>query len=62
MTSKDECRTLYSEYTPQDGKIELARWPEGYVLWHHGEIVWKSWMVPVTWVAEIQGEGGRGGR
>jgi hypothetical protein len=40
---KPECEDLYEETTPQDGVIRLARWPEGYVLWHHGEIVWKEW-------------------
>jgi hypothetical protein len=31
------------EVTPEDGLIKLERWPEGYVLWYHGEIAWKSW-------------------
>lgn len=40
---KPELEDLYSEETPDGGIIRLARWPEGYVLWHHGEIVWKEW-------------------
>lgn len=39
----DACETRFSERTPEDGAITLAKWPEGYVLWHHGEIVWRSW-------------------
>lgn len=35
---------LFSETTPDDGIIRLAKWPEGYVLWHHGEIAWRSWV------------------
>lgn len=33
---------LFSETTPQNGYISLERWPEGYVLFHHGRIVWTS--------------------
>jgi len=40
----DEAVSLYSETTPGDGVIRLARWPEGYVLWFHGKIVWRSWV------------------
>lgn len=40
----DEVASLYSETTPDDGIIRLARWPEGYVLWFHGKIVWRSWI------------------
>jgi hypothetical protein len=29
---------------PEGGVIRLAKWPEGYVLWYHGEIVWRSWL------------------
>lgn len=39
----DACETRFSEKTPEGGAITVAKWPEGYVLWHHGEIVWKSW-------------------
>lgn len=31
------------DQTPEGGVIRLSRWPEGYVLWYHGAIVWKSW-------------------
>lgn len=41
MTS--ETRSLVSAETPEGGFIRLAQWPEGFVLWYHGEIVWKSW-------------------
>ena len=34
---------LFSYRTPEDGIIKLELWPEGFVLWYHGEIVWKSW-------------------
>jgi hypothetical protein len=40
----DDTETLHSEATPEGGVIRLAKWPEGYVLWHHGEIAWRSWM------------------
>ena len=36
--------TQYKETTPDGGLIRLAKWPEGYVLWYHGEIVWRSWL------------------
>lgn len=39
----DECQTLFSVTTPEDGVLRLAKWPEGWVLWYHGKIVWKSW-------------------
>lgn len=39
----DEPVILHSEPTPEGGVIRLAKWPEGYVLWFHGEIVWRSW-------------------
>jgi hypothetical protein len=39
----EEVKSLYDEPTPEGGVIRLAKWPEGYVLWHHGEIVWRSW-------------------
>lgn len=29
--------------TTQRGLIRLEEWPEGFVLWFHGEIVWMSW-------------------
>ncbi|WP_206120424.1 hypothetical protein [Rhizobium laguerreae] len=34
---------LHSEGTPEGGVIRLSKWPEGYVLWYHGQIVWRSW-------------------
>lgn len=39
----DGISCLYSEETPQGGVIRIAKWPEGYVLWYHGQIVWRSW-------------------
>jgi len=42
-TADTETTDLYSARTPEDGVIRLAKWPEGYVLWHHGKIVWRSW-------------------
>ena len=39
----DGISCLYSEETPQGGAILIAKWPEGYVLWYHGHIVWRSW-------------------
>lgn len=34
--------------TEEGGIVVLARWPEGYVLRYHGEIVWRSWDQPET--------------
>ena len=37
-------RSLVSETTDRGGVIRLEYWPhDGYVLWYHGRIVWKSW-------------------
>lgn len=33
---------LEAETTHEDGIIRLQKWPEGHVLWYHGEIVWRS--------------------
>lgn len=41
--SNEVVGSLFEEDTPDNGVIRLARWPEGYVLWYHGEIVWRSW-------------------
>lgn len=41
--SVSETNDLYQEQTSEAGIIRLAKWPEGYVLWYHGEIVWRSW-------------------
>ena len=35
--------TLARAATPEGGMIKLELWPEGYVLWYHGQIAWKSW-------------------
>jgi len=43
-----ETTVLYSARTPEDGVIRLVKWPEGYVLWHHGKIVWRSWEAPTA--------------
>jgi hypothetical protein len=34
--------SLFEEKTPDDGIIRLEKYPEGYQLWYHGKIVWKS--------------------
>lgn len=39
----DDLQILHRETTPEGGVIRLSKWPEGYVLWYHGEIVWRSW-------------------
>jgi len=40
-------RSLASETTDAGGVIRLEYWPgDGYVLWYHGMIVWKSWEQP----------------
>ena len=44
--------TLFKEATPSGGVIRLAKWPEGYVLWFHGEIVWRTWFVAAPLFAE----------
>ena len=44
--SDTEIRRLVQEQTPEDGTIRLEAWPEGYVLWHHGQIAWRSWRKP----------------
>lgn len=42
--STDSSDCLFKQATPDGGIIRLAKWPEGYVLWHHGSIVWRSWV------------------
>lgn len=40
-------RKLVSETTEMGGVVRLEHWPgDGYVLWYHGQIVWKSWEQP----------------
>lgn len=29
--------------TAEGGKIVLCEYPEGYILRHHGEVVWREW-------------------
>ena len=41
--SQDVIRALIQETTPDEGLIRLEYWPEGYILWYHGEAVWRSW-------------------
>lgn len=41
--AKFPCPVVGEETTPERGVIRLEKWEEGYVLWFHGEIVWKSW-------------------
>lgn len=35
---------LFEQTTPEGGVIRLELWPEGFVLWFHGEIAWTSWV------------------
>lgn len=39
----DETETLWSMTKDDGGVIRVARWPEGYVVWFDGEIVFRSW-------------------
>lgn len=34
-------KELFSEETPEGGKIRLVKYQNHYELWHHGEKVWK---------------------
>lgn len=43
-SGSEECSDLYRFDDPFNGSVtRLASWPEGLVLWHGGEIVWRSW-------------------
>jgi len=43
-SGSEECSDLYRLDDPFNGSVtRLASWPEGLVLWHDGEIVWRSW-------------------
>ena len=35
--------TRYEGDTLEGGKIVLSHYPEGYILRHHGEVVWREW-------------------
>jgi hypothetical protein len=35
--------TRYEGDTAEGGKIVLSNYPEGYILRHHGEVVWREW-------------------
>jgi hypothetical protein len=35
--------TWYEGDTLEGGKIVLSHYPEGYILRHHGEVVWREW-------------------
>lgn len=39
----NEVQTLHKSIKPDGGTIKLELWPEGYVLWFDGEIVWRQW-------------------
>lgn len=35
--------TRYEGDTAEGGKTVLSNYPEGYILRHHGEVVWREW-------------------
>jgi len=43
LDPKADMFTICEWDTREGGKLVLVEWPEGYVLRHHGEIVWRSW-------------------
>lgn len=44
--------SLHKEETPEGGVIRLEKWPEGYVLWYHGKIVFRSWAETAEFAAQ----------
>lgn len=50
--SDDDLPTLHSETTLEGGVIRLSKWPEGYVLWYHGKIVFRSWTDTAEYAAQ----------
>jgi len=34
---------MFEAEDDRTGKIRLEWWPEGFVLWAGGEIVWRAW-------------------
>ena len=50
--SDNDLPTLHSETTPEGGVIRLSKWPEGYVLWYHGKIVFRSWTETAEYAAQ----------
>jgi hypothetical protein len=45
---------LFKDHTPDGGMIRLEHWPEGYVLWWHGRIQFRSWTVEPTKEQRVQ--------
>lgn len=39
----EDLQIFFHGYTSDGGIIRFSKWPEGYALWFHGEIVWRSW-------------------
>lgn len=38
-----EVQTLSTYWSDETGLVKIEQWPEGYVVWFGGEIVFKSW-------------------
>jgi hypothetical protein len=45
--------TRYEGDTLEGGKIVLSQYPEGYILRHHGEVVWREWDQEEAQVAQV---------
>lgn len=41
--SAGDSMVRYEGDTAEGGKIVLSRYPEGFILRHHGEVVWREW-------------------
>jgi len=41
--TKYPCYVVGEKTTSERGVVRLEEWDEGFVLWYHGQIVWKSW-------------------
>ena len=42
-TEPDEGMVRFEGDTAEGGKIVLCKYPEGFILRHHGEVVWREW-------------------
>lgn len=45
--------TFFSQETPDGGVIRLMKVPEGYQLWYHGQMAWRSYGKPVGVAKEL---------